>query len=477
MDQLEYLESERQKIWKKIIELDELIQKKTSDYEKEAQQASRKTSEFRNKTEKAKGNAEQFLSECQSILEELRTEKESLKKLNTSISRFYHTSKGNSEALQKDLDELTRRKSELENQINAVEEIYAGHEELVAQIGKLSSISTQASDLFNKINTLHKQAISRKEEVDSLYYEIHGYDEEGAEGEEDTHVEGIKDKLDSTFEQLESDFQELGKKVEKIENESKTNYDNFITSKDDSFEKKIKTWNSEYSRIKEQIESLLPNALTAGLSHAYSEKKVKEESDSKKLRTQFYVGIFFLVLVSLIPFLVSINLLKEGKEISEVLLDLPRLVISILPLYVPVMWLAYSANKKLNLSKRLIEEYTHKEVLSKTFEGLSRQIDELEDHDYDVSSELRIKLLFNIMEVSSENPGKLISDYNKSDHPLMDALDKSAKLSKAVDKLTGIPGMSKLTEILEKRQKRILNKELAGIDEALESTENESENA
>ena len=35
------------------------------------------------------------------------------------------------------------------------------------------------------------------------------------------------------------------------------------------------------------------------------------------------------------------------------------------------------------------------------------------------------------LEVNSKNPGKLISDYNKSDHPLMDVLDldKSIKLT------------------------------------------------
>lgn len=56
-------------------------------------------------------------------------------------------------------------------------------------------------------------------------------------------------------------------------------------------------------------------------------------------------------------------------------------------------------------------------------------------------------MLYNLLEVSAENPGKLISDYNKSDHPLMDALDKSVKLADAVEKLSKIPGITKFTKI------------------------------
>jgi hypothetical protein len=62
----------------------------------------------------------------------------------------------------------------------------------------------------------------------------------------------------------------------------------------------------------------------------------------------------------------------------------------------------------------LIEEYTHKGVLSKTFEGLATQIEELGDSE--TSNELRVKLLFNLLHVNSENPGKLISDYKTTDH-------------------------------------------------------------
>jgi hypothetical protein len=178
-----------------------------------------------------------------------------------------------------------------------------------------------------------------------------------------------------------------------------------------------------------------------------------------------------MLAVSSIPFYVGYTSLIEGKTLHEVLLDMPRLVLSIIPLYIPVFWVAYSSSKRINLSKRLVEEYTHKEVLSKTFEGLSKQIEQIEDPD--ISSEFRTKLLFNILEVSAENPGKLISDYNTSDHPLMDALDKSVKLTNAVNKLSNIPGFSKISTILEKRSKIILAEEARKAEEALSSINDE----
>ena len=121
----------------------------------------------------------------------------------------------------------------------------------------------------------------------------------------------------------------------------------------------------------------------------------------------------------------------------------------------------------MNLSKRLIEEYTHKEVLSKTFEGLARQIQNIEDSA--ISADLKTRLLYNILEVSSENPGKLISDYNKSDHPLMDALDKSVKLSNTIDRLKDIPGMSKLISVLDDKATKIRENQAEKATDGLDS--------
>ena len=137
-----------------------------------------------------------------------------------------------------------------------------------------------------------------------------------------------------------------------------------------------------------------------------------------------------------------------------------------LPLYAPIVWFAYYSNKKLNLSKRLIEEYTHKEVLSKTFEGLSKQIHDLEEDN--ISKELKIKLLQDFLQMYSENPGKLISDYSKSDHPIMELLENSNKLDKTIQKVQKFPGLNKVAEIIEKKSERKIEQATDAIERTLD---------
>lgn len=91
------------------------------------------------------------------------------------------------------------------------------------------------------------------------------------------------------------------------------------------------------------------------LNFPYSEKKESEENEIKRHEYKFFNAIVGLVIISIIPFLVNIALWNNGKTLEELILNMPRMVSSILPLYLPLLWLAYSANKKLNLSKRLVE--------------------------------------------------------------------------------------------------------------------------
>ncbi len=49
----------------------------------------------------------------------------------------------------------------------------------------------------------------------------------------------------------------------------------------------------------------------------------------------------------------------------------------------------------------------------------------------------------------------------------MDALDKSASLSDAVEKLENIPGLSKIARILDKKARRIVKEQADKIDATL----------
>ena len=73
MDKLDYLEEERKKLWKAVLELDNKIDKRTPEYESEAKQASKKASEYRNRSEESKNIISQYEQESKERLEEIKS--------------------------------------------------------------------------------------------------------------------------------------------------------------------------------------------------------------------------------------------------------------------------------------------------------------------------------------------------------------------------------------------------------------------
>lgn len=460
-DKYDYLESERKKLWARLLELEKEIGKKTSDYEKEAKQSSKKASEYRNKSnesyELAKTNAEN----AQAKAEEAKQSLTIIKSIKTKSEDCYQKISDYSTELNSKITNITEC-------IETLEENFENNSVLVEKLKKLEENFDQGEEIIAKIEVLHKSIQPKKKEIDNLHREIFGFtDTQKDENDVDIEIkiEGLKDHLEESYNDLSEELDLLKSDIIKTKNETLNNYNLFIKEKEDFFSKTIENWKNEHDNVLNKINKLLPNALTAGLASAYSEKRESELLESKKYAGNFRNAALGLIGMSLIPFILSVFFIWKGKSLHDVIMDSPRFVLAIIPMYIPILWIAYSSNKKLNLSKRLIEEYTHKEVLSKTFEGLSHQINNIEDKD--VSADLKIKLLYNILSVNSENPGKLISDYNKSDHPLMDALDKSASLSDAVEKLENIPGLSKIAKILDKRARKLLKEQADKVDSTL----------
>lgn len=385
MVSIDYLESERKKLWERLLELQDSVKKKTSDYEKDARQHSKKCSEFRNKCESAKKEAESLLNTFNDISDKF------------SKSGVIE----NAEVINSFANEVKNKKNNLEANIQALDSLFESFPVYSEKINQLESLSTSADDSYSKIEATLNQLTTRKQEVDKVYYEIYGFSKTDPTTNVVTKVPGKKEELDKGFLELKQGF-------EKYSKEKKAEFDSTLNE-----------WKKSFQAAEGEVRSLLPNALTRGLSYAYSEKKDKEVTEIELLKKSFRNWIFVLMAVSLIPFLVSAYMLiHDHIPVLQVIRQLTSLVSPLLMLYVPPLWIAISTNKKINLSKRLIEEYTHKEVVSKTFEGLSKQIEDIKDKT--VSSELKTKLLRNILDVSTDNPGKLLSDYNKSDHPFLE---------------------------------------------------------
>ncbi|MGJ8680820.1 hypothetical protein [Paraglaciecola sp.] len=434
---------------------------------------------FEERTQKASESKEEIFS----VLQSSRVHKGQIKKVKNEINELASVVNdiytkanelmsqinANHDGIKQKLGEIEESKLEAEksceeaatsltivhDSISDVKTIIEENEDFGSLIETSLNQLDQIEESYTKSNTLLKSITSNHSKVRELRNEIFGFESTGEDNEVEV-VEGLKHELEKSYYNLKQDLEGYKTEFGELNETTDEKYNEILSDSKSSFSDFIDECSAQYKDTYSDIRKLLPEALTAGLSAAYDKKVEIEKTEIINYQSSFAKSILGLIGVSLIPFAIDIYLLLVAqKDLVEVLSDTPKLIISIMPIYFPILWFAYSSNKKINLSKRLIEEYTHKGVLSKTYEGLSNQINEMTDDDN--SNELRVKLLFNLLHVNSENPGKLISDYDTTDHPLIDALDKSVKLADSVDKLKNIPGFSTLTSKLAKQRKDIID--------------------
>lgn len=356
--------------------------------------------------------------------------------------------------------------ADVTQKVNQSKALLEQTESLPDALKETLAILNESKSTADSINAILAHSTSRKSDIDELHKRILGQDVAREDGKSE-HIDGLKDELEKSYRSLNEQVQNLTSSLDALKLSISAKHEKIFDERKAKFEDFLSASTARYESVNAQLIGLLPGAMAEGLSAAYEKKKDEESAAQAKFEKAFGRSINFLVGISSIPLAVNIYLLSfSGQSLVQVIQDTPRLIAAILPLYFPVLWLAYSTNKKLNLSKRLIEEYTHKSVLGKTFSGLSNQIETL-PHQSAVKEELRTRLLFNVLQVSAENPGKLITDYNKADHPIMEALENSGKLSDSMDALAKIPGFSSIAKKLIERSEKIVAAQVDKVERGL----------
>jgi len=426
--------------------------------QQEAKKAANSAIQYRSQVKKHKESAQADAESIQKLLNQFQESFTHIEAKNKLIHELEKECSQSKESVGVHCSEVDDLSTYISGKVANLQHIISENDELSIKLEHTHQLMQDSEIDSGKIKLLLKDAASSNKNIKAINDEIYGYilpNDEIDDGDPEV-IEGLKDKLENSYNGLNENIEESKEILKKLTEATQTRYEETVENINNNYNKFIDGCGKKYEQTHTRIKKLLPDALTAGLSSAYDDKKKEEEITQKNAISSFKLAIIGMIIISLIPFGIDVYLIVGLKEeLIKVVSDTPKLLISILPLYFPVLWMAYSSNKKANLSKRLIEEYTHKGVLSKTFEGLSTQIADIDQSD--ISNELRVKLLFNLLEVNSENPGKLISNYNSTDHPLMDALDKSAKLADSVEKLSKIPGFSKLAANLERKSKKILD--------------------
>ena len=425
MADTEYLDEERKKTWERIEALEKALpaiqklaneaksiaESKISTTEAEAKKVLENATLLTQQASKERDEAIQLLKEIKEITKSYAENKNTIKnavKVATKIQEAADDVNARTEKLLKDEENIANIQNNIStSQKEASSDLSAAKNTME----NVANIENEVSSALKKITDLQSKASDKKSEIDDLYDEIMGYEKENGEREE-----GLKKELENCYDKLKKQSVVLQENFSSFSKESREKLDTFL-----------KNANNSKDAVVKEIRSYLPDSVTAGLAGAFNEKKNKEIEERNNAIERFSSQLHWMVGVAILPFLVYITWFFQGKSIDDIILKIPNMTIAVLPLYVPLIWLAIHLNHQINLSKKLIEEYAYKEAVCKSFAGLSEQIEAINDKK--AIQELRLKLIDLVMSVNSDNPGKYIKNYDKCDNPAVEILTRLEKMS------------------------------------------------
>ncbi len=164
----------------------------------------------------------------------------------------------------------------------------------------------------------------------------------------------------------------------------------------DAHEKDLGRLKAECDALHKRIESLLPNATSAGLATSFRDQKARFD------RPQFmWLGTFVTtIIILLISAYVGLPAATEPWE------TIGRHLFNRLPLIAPLVWLAIYAGRHYGLALRLQEEYAYKEAVSAAFEGYKREMAGVAAADSTGPNPL-VTLCENVLRTVGQRPGRI----------------------------------------------------------------------
>ncbi len=449
---IDYLNEEREKAWKRIEILERNIEDLTINVKEALELAKSKISEDEVSVKTSLVNATAYaetaknksievgnlLDEIIPIIEDYKSNKailnNAIKKAET-ISEKY-------EQLLDNANYITSEQNKIQNIQNQTNNVLISAQNIEKQIKTLENSSNTSA---NKINDLLSKSSELKTEISDLYDEIFGYETENGEQEE-----GLKDELDETYKKLSEDMKKLSNDFVQLKNDKTLELKQVISEA-----------KSQHEAVVAEIRSHLPDGVAAGLAGAFHEKKETETKTMEQNYKKFDKLLKWMIVVALLPFGVYILWLCKGKSMDYIIQAIPNMTVAVLPLYAPLIWLGIHLNKKINLSKKLIEEYAYKEAISKTVTGVSEQLKTLQNEE--ASQEIYENLIRLIISASADNPGKYITEYNKCDNPFVEILSDPKKFEKLLEKTPGLADglitfITKTKEVMSKNADKSPNK-------------------
>ena len=205
-------------------------------------------------------------------------------------------------------------------------------------------------------------------------------------------------------------------------------FEGHIASEKAKIAEYIVSFDNYKSAKQAEIEGLLKNATNASLATAFETFRGQTETLKNKSERYFFFSIIALVVAIILPY---IPFFRDWMFTSDnIYIELLRRVL----LTGPFVWLAYYLAKKTNQYFRLEQEYAHKAVVSRSFEGYKSQVLELYK-DNPASLQMLHKLLDGSIETIAKNPAEVLDNAKGSSHPLEDIKENLSGLLEPLSKL------------------------------------------
>lgn len=169
-------------------------------------------------------------------------------------------------------------------------------------------------------------------------------------------------------------------------------------SRIDAYKTGITTHMDAVVALRAQVESLLPDATSAGLAAAFYARAQQFKKPAKTWEVVFVLAVLGLLCVG-ITWIVSVGSVASVSFESLGISVLERTL-----LVVPLIWLAFHASSRSSVAKQIEEDYEYKAALARSFEGYKNQLSEIEDEG---AKKPLLDLCDKLLMTLSMQPGRL----------------------------------------------------------------------
>ena len=298
-----------------------------------------------------------------------------------------------------------------------------------------NSLSEGSSDALNNLINQITKTKELSDRIEKCEYGLREFEEKLHATNESWSQERRKE--DADLDELRKASDALHDKVDSQIEDAKTAIEKFSIECQSKFAQSLTQFFDEHKGICEELELKLKDML-ATTTVASLSSKFEEKRKSLKVRYIIERGLFYVCLIGFCvigSYAVSSVGVLSGDEIW---IKITKAILGKAPLALPLFWLTCHINKLMNQDRRLMEEYAHKVVVSQTYTGMAKQVEELANKGVESAKELSEDLMSSTIRVLCANPNSVL-DRVKTQTPMSEVADCVAKLATSVSAVRNQP--------------------------------------